>query len=202
MLAAWRPEPAAWVARVARVLPWVFAASVLAADPPPQRVDRSLSGWPVDDFVLLDQSGEPFTQDDLAGRWTLLLLGDRRWGATCSASLAALAGLYRGIAGTKAALTTQVVYVSLDARDAPAELGRYLASYDARFIGVGGPREILNGLAQDLGVSLPSPPAAEDGGAAGSIWLIGPDRVIRARLIPPFDVPRLTAAYLKMRARR
>jgi protein SCO1/2 len=58
-------------------------------------------------------------------------------------------------------------------------------------------------LADDL--RIPYPPqylrAVTPGGQGhvGSIWLIGPDGVIRTELLPPFDVPLLTAAYLKLR---
>jgi hypothetical protein len=34
------------------------------------------------------------------------------------------------------------------------------------------------------------------------MWLIDSDGVIRARLLPPYGVPRLTATYLRTRALR
>jgi hypothetical protein len=34
------------------------------------------------------------------------------------------------------------------------------------------------------------------------LWLIDANGVIRARLLPPYDVPLLTASYLRTRARR
>jgi protein SCO1/2 len=174
---------------------------------PAQSVSFASSGWPIDDFALADQHGNPFTQDRLRGRWTLLLLGDSRCGEPCTSALAALSGLYRRIAATKALETTQVVFLSLDPRDTPAELARYLASYDPRFLGATGPREVLAGIEEDLGVSRGStsgqaPPATGSRNCDGSIGLIAPDGVLRSRQPPPFDVPTLTAEYLKTRVRR
>jgi protein SCO1/2 len=172
---------------------------------PPEQPGDVSAGWPLSDFRLLDQRGAPFTQEGLRGRWTLLLLGDKRCGAPCASALAALSGLCRRIAGTRALETTQVVFVSLDPSDTPAELAGYLAPYDPRFVGATGPSETLAGIAEDLGLPR-APTSGEDNSAGrlpydGSIWLIAPDGVIRLQFLPPFDVPTLTAAYLKTRSR-
>jgi len=111
------------------------------------------------------------------------------------------------IARAKAIKTTQVLFVSLDPeRDTPENLRQYLASFDERFIGVTGSLQTLRGLTGDLGVSVPNPskPASrvDNTSYAGSLVLIGPDGVVRAELLPPFDPLLLTAEYLKTRARR
>lgn len=171
---------------------------------PAQRVSPAAAGWPIGDFALVDQHGDPFTQEGLRGRWTFLLLGDSRCGDPCTAALSALSGLYRRIAGTRALETTQVVFVSLDPRDTATDLARYLAPFDPRFIGASGAAEVLAGLADELGVSSPSRPTSPASGTPsgdGSLWLIAPDGVIRARLLPPFEVVLLTAEYLKTRVR-
>jgi protein SCO1/2 len=174
------------------------------ADRSPQQVNRTSAGWPVGDFALTDHRGVPFTQENLRGRWTLLLLEDGRCGAPCEAALSALAGLYRRIHATAAIRTMQVVLVVSDPHGGPgAQPGQDLARFDPRFIGAQGARPTLQGLAHDLGVSAN---AAASGnvshGEAGSIWVIGPDGILRAELLPPFDVQLLTAEVMKTRARR
>jgi protein SCO1/2 len=167
-----------------------------------QQVDLSSAGWPLGVFALVDQRGSSLTEADLQGRWTFMLLGDGNCGEACAAALSALAGLYRRIGGTQAIETTQVVFVSLDpVGDAPARLARYVELHDPRFIGAAGPRPTLEKLADDLGVSLSPIEPAGAGGYPGSIWLVGPDGVIRVRFLPPYDVPLLTAEYLKTRLR-
>lgn len=169
-----------------------------------QRVSWDFSGWPIGDLALVDHRGASFDNDNLRGRWTLLTIADRRCGDPCSGTVAALAGLLRRIAGAKVIETTQAVLVSLRAEDTAADLARLFSPEEPRLIGVTGPPESLAQLADDLQISYPptsDPQAVTPGGQgqAGSIWLIGPDGVIRAELLPPFDVPLLTAAYLRLR---
>jgi len=190
---------------------WLLAAGpilpALAHHGESQRVNLAAQGWPVDSFTLLDQYGKAFTQDHLQGQWTFVLFGDTHCTQPCTAALSALVAMHQRIAPTEAIKTTQVLFVSLDpARDTPEILRRYLAPFDQRFIGVGGSRQTLRRFTEDLGVSLPNPlqPAAtvDDTSYAGSLVLIGPDGVVRAELLPPFDALLLTAEYLKTRARR
>jgi len=194
--------------RAPHLVAWLLAAAVIggagqpanAEEVPPQRIDDALVGWPLAQFALRDQHGKPFTNARLLGRWTFVLLGDTRCGAPCTASLAALAGLSRRVAGT--AKTPQVLFVSLaPERDTAAVLARHLAAFDPRFVGASGARHVLATLLDDL---VPAAAAAEggrDSAYTGSLFLVGPDGVLRGEFLPPFDVPRLTASYLKMRLR-
>ncbi len=169
-----------------------------------QRVSWDSSGWPIGDLALVDHLGASFDNDNLRGRWTLLAIADSRCGDPCAGTVAPLAGLLRRIAGAKVIETTQVVLVSLRPEDTAADLARLFPFQEPRLIGVTGPPESLAQLADDLQIRDPrtsDSQAVTPGGQghAGSIWLIGPDGVIRAELLPPFDVPLLTAAYLKLR---
>jgi protein SCO1/2 len=130
----------------------------------------------------------------------------------CTDALAALEGLLQRIAPTAAVKTVQVIFVSLDpARDTRALLRDYVLAFDNRFIGATGSRDILRSLLDDTGVadSLPSQPPNESNrqqddrgsGYHGSLVLIGPDAVVRAEYLPPFDVKRLTAEFLITRLR-
>ena len=169
-----------------------------------QRRDPALAGWPLSDFHLLDQRGAPLSLEHLHGWWTFLLVGDSRCARPCTEALSALAGLYARIARTDALATTRVLFVSLDERDTPADLRRFLGRYPSRFIGASGHGR---SLADDLGVPYPEPgrgdpPTGDTVGYDGSIWLVDPEGIIQARMIPPFDVPLLTAEYMRARVRR
>jgi protein SCO1/2 len=173
-----------------------------------QHVSRLAAGWPIDAFTLVDQRGEPFTQQQLQGRWTFVLLGDVRCGEPCTSALSTLAGMYRRIARTEAMKTTQVLFISLDPeRDTATQLRKYLAPFDDRFIGAIGSRQTLQRLTDDMGVSarVPAQPGAISAGSndySGSLLLIGPDGSVRSEFLPPFDVLLLTAEYLKTRVGR
>lgn len=162
---------------------------------PEQPVRRELAGWALASFALTDQDGRPFTQDQLLGHWTFVLLGDvSSCGSTCDAALTALAGLFQRLAPTQKLQSTQVLFVSLDPQDTPPRLRSYLAAYDRRFIGLTGPSATLQQLADDLGANSGQPAHY-----AGSLLLVGPDATVRVEYMPPFDVRRLTAAYLRAR---
>jgi protein SCO1/2 len=173
-----------------------------------QRVSRLAAGWPIDAFTLVDQRGEPFTQQQLQGRWTFVLLGDVRCGEPCTSALSTLAGMYRRIARTEAMKTTQVLFISLDPeRDTATQLRKYLAPFDERFIGAIGSRQTLRRLTDDMGVSArvlaqPRSISAGSNNYSGSLLLIGPDGSVRSEFLPPFDLLLLTAEYLKTRVRR
>jgi protein SCO1 len=196
----------AWGLHLALFVLSIAAAPSLADHRPGQQGKRATAGWPIGDFSLVDQNGSPFVRRNLDGRWTLLVLGDSRCEAGCAAALSATSGLLRRIASTGAIQTTQVVLVSVRPKDTAADMRRLLHPYGAAFIGVTGPSHQLAALADDLGIG--SGALAEQGSDAlgdqahtGSIWLIGPDGVIRTELLAPFDVLLLTAEYLKTRLR-
>lgn len=180
----------------------MFVASPVVADhAPTQSVDATSAGWPLAPFALLDHRGETLSNEWLLGHWTFVLLGDTRCGAPCAAALTTLVGIGTRLAGT--AKRPQVLFVSLaPERETPDTLAAYLAGFDSRFVGATGSQTTLRRLVDDL------TPAAEatavDAAAthyARSLFLIGPDGALRAEFLAPFDVPRITAAYLKGRLR-
>jgi protein SCO1 len=166
-----------------------------------QKVNRELHGWPVGDFTLVDQDRRIFTQERLQGRWTFVLLGDTRCGEPRTAALLAGTGMCRHIARTEVVRTTQMLFVSLDPeRDMPEQLRRYLTPFGENIIGASGTRQSLTHLIDDL--SFSGPARTQPGEYRGSLLLIGPDGIVRGELLPPFDVPLLTACFLKMRIGR
>ena len=176
------------------------------APPEPQRVSRVNEGWPVGDFTLVDQEGNPFTRERLLGRWTFVLFGDARCAESCTAPLSALTGMGERIARTQKLKTTQVVFISV-AGDTPEQLRQFLAPFDDRIVAASGSPQIVRKLADDLGVAdaLPQPssePAARASRYPGLLSLVDPEGVVWGQFLPPFDVMQLTARYLKTRARR
>lgn len=175
------------------------------APPEPQRVSRVNEGWPVADFTLVDQHGNPFTREQLLGRWTFVLVGDAQCAEPCSAALSAMAGMCERIARTQKLQTTQIVFVSV-AEDTPERLRQYLAPFGKRIVGATGAPEAVRELASDLGVEDLPPfvptAAASAGGYPGLLSLVDPDGIVWGQFLPPFDVQQLTARYLKTRVRR
>lgn len=184
---------------------FVGTVPIAAADEvPPQHIDDSLAGWPLAALTLLDQHGAPFTNERLQGKWTFVLIGDTQCGTPCTTALEALAGLSARIAGT--AKIPQVLFISLaPERDTPPVLAAHLRPYDPHFIGTSGAPATLAPLLEDLHPELASAHATgvrpDTPGYRGSLFLVGPDGALRGEFHPPFDVPRFTATYLKLRLR-
>jgi protein SCO1 len=180
-------------------------ATTPAQEPQPtQRVLRASAAWPINDFTLTDQHGQPFTRDRLTGHWTFVLFGDGACAAPCSDALRALDGLFGRIVGAKVGQTTQALFVLMEARPDWADRMRTrLAPFDQRFVAGVGERATVQNLVEDWRVGNAAPsPGEVPGSYSGSLLLVGPDGAVRAEYLPPFDVPLLTADYLKSRLRR
>ena len=134
--------------------------------------------------------------------WSFLYFGYTYCPDICPLTLVEVANLRRQLRIRCENLDARYYLVSVDPqRDTPDALRRYLAPFDARFVGATGSPQTLARLLDDLGAGPDMPPAA-NAGYPGSLILVGPDATVRAQFLPPFDVALLTAAYLKARVRK
>ncbi|MGB5132284.1 MAG: SCO family protein, partial [Steroidobacteraceae bacterium] len=134
---------------------------------------------PLPDFELADQAGRAFGRDRLRGHWTLMFFGFTNCPDVCPTTLATLADVRRKLADLPATEMPDVVLVSVDpARDTPELLGRYVAHFDPRFLGITGPPPSLEVLTRDLGVAFSIGPPSADGNYSvdhsAAIFLIDP----------------------------
>ena len=148
---------------------------------------------PVVEFRLTDQSGQPFTRGELAGKPALVYFGFTRCPDVCPTTLEKLARVVRA-----APLPDlRVVFVSVDPqRDPPPTVGLYVHAFDPGFIGLTGDPKVLTGLAANFGVALnrvelPGGDYTMDHTAA--VFLLDREARIRAIFTPPFDVSALVA---------
>lgn len=168
--------------------------------PPALRFDRGSDGWPVPEFTLTDQHGDALTRQRLLGQWTFVLFGDTRCRARCSDGLRAMAALRERIAGTQVVHSTQLVFVSLDgARDDAKRLAAYVAPYGGELVAATGSAAMLRLVADELGATQRAERAQ---GHDGALVLVGPEGLLRAVYLPPYDVRLLTADYMLKRAKR
>ena len=88
-------------------------------------------------FALVDQTGRPFTADDLAGKPRLLYFGYTSCPDVCPTTLAEIAN-WIGALGADAA-RARFVFVTVDPeRDTVPVLKEYLAAFSPRLIGLTG----------------------------------------------------------------
>jgi protein SCO1/2 len=89
------------------------------------------------DFALVDQDGRAVRDEDLRGRWQLVLLGSTARPESCSTMLAKVAAVLDGLG--PAAERVQAMLITVDPeRDRPAVLKSFLASCDPRILGLTG----------------------------------------------------------------
>jgi len=107
---------------------------------------------PLPQFSLVDQSGKPFTRDNLLGSWHLLFFGFTNCPDICPATLQQLA-----IAGRRVAEQGEtfpgVILVSVDPeRDTPDTLRAYTEHFGDNVVGVTGSVDELRKLTAALGI--------------------------------------------------
>lgn len=100
---------------------------------------------------LVTTDGKEFTQKNFYERWTLVFFGFTHCSNICPASLDVLNKAYTEVKVMHPDL--QVVFISLDPeRDKPAQLEKYLASFNKNFIGASGKLDGLRKLQSQFGV--------------------------------------------------
>lgn len=114
----------------------------------------------IEDFALLDQSGNPFTLADLRGHWSLVFFGFTSCPDVCPNTLYQLQQarqlmLAEDRSADAAADIPRVYFVTVDPeRDTPQKLAAYLSYFDPAFAGLTGSPEQLQALALQLGIAF------------------------------------------------
>ena len=141
-------------------------------------------------FALTDQRGQPFSRDNLRGRWTLLFTGFTNCPDVCPLTIASMAELRRRLARED----LQFVFVSVDPeRDTPEVIRRYLAHFDPGLVGATGPRADIERFTAGLGLAQVVNPGVGDDYTVDhstAFVLIDPE----ARLAGYFSAPHVADA--------
>ena len=160
--------------------------------------------WPdpprLSSFDLIDHRGDPFTADDMRGRWSLVFFGFTNCPDICPTTLDTLAHAYPRLAANAAFRDKgQVVFVSVDPeRDTQAHIAQYVTYFNPAFIGVTAAVVALKALARDLGVLFMQVPQA--GGAytvdhSAGIFVIDPELRLVSVLTPPHNVQTIVTRF-------
>ncbi len=151
--------------------------------------------WPdpprVAEFELTDHDGKPFDRGRLLGRWSMLYFGYTHCPDACPITLTVLREVEKQLERTPSIHERfQGVFVSVDpARDSLEHLGRYVAYFSSRFIGVTGEEERLSAATRGFGVVYRLAEPDESGSYlvdhTSSLLLVDP----RGRLVGVFGLP-------------
>jgi len=168
------------------------AGAAPAADAPAQPALKAGVLSPVMPAPLLaldGTDGKPLNLAAYRGKVVLLAFGFSNCGEVCPITLATLAGARKKLAD--AAKDVQVVYVTVDPeRDTAAQMKKYLANFDASFVGGVGTRAQIDAAQKSYGISSKKIVGADGGytvGHSSSIYMI--DRAGGLRAVMPYGHP-------------
>ena len=151
-------------------------------------------------FELVSDNGQPFTNADLEGKWTLLFPGYTFCPDICPVTMAMLANTYE-LLDEKPKRNLQVVLLTVDPyRDTPERLQQYADYFNPDFRGVtGAMSDLINlGLQLNIAFSVTNPETAGENylvDHSGNIVLINPNGHYHGFFKPPFDPGRLKLTY-------
>ncbi len=129
-------------------------------------------------FDLLDENGNPFDQQDLQGKWSLLFFGYTHCPDICPITLARLNETMSNV-GEDLADHVRVILVTVDPeRDSPEILKAYLGAFNKAFRGLSGEFDQVVVLATQLNIAFGKVPGDESGtylvDHSGSIPVVNP----------------------------
>ncbi|WP_217475563.1 SCO family protein [Stutzerimonas stutzeri] len=158
-------------------------------------------GRDMPDVSLTNQDGEAVSMEQLEGRWNLLFFGYTFCPDICPATLAELRQL-RGKLPEDVNQRLQPILVSVDPeRDTPEQLKKYLDYFGAGFIGLTGPLEDIQTLANAAGVPfIPGDTSKQDYTVdhGANLALIGPDGRLRGFIRAPMRTEKLAEQLRKL----
>lgn len=106
------------------------------------------------EFQLTDQFGNPFTEADLTGYWSIVFLGYTNCPDICPLTMAELKQFYERLDDPEIKDDLRIVMVSVDAeRDTPETMANYVNSFNRDFIGLSGDYDSISNLASQVFVA-------------------------------------------------
>lgn len=112
---------------------------------------------PLSAFKLLDQEGEPFTNESLHGQWNLLFFGYTRCPDICPLTMKELAEFYGQLSQVEQE-KVQVILGSIDPeRDDSATMKDYVGKFNEEFVGITGTRVDMSVLSKQLYIVYSDP---------------------------------------------
>ena len=150
---------------------------------------------PVERFQLVNHQGQPFSDTQLTGHWSLLFFGYTNCPDICPTTLTMLAQVKKLLIGLPALQQPQFIFISVDpARDTTTQLDKYIRFFDEHFIGLTGEQSQLDQLTKSLGAPVIIQKQSElqyTVDHAANLFLINPKAKLTAIFSPPHTTSTL-----------
>ena len=98
----------------------------------------------IPDLTLTDQNSKQWADKDFNGKYTLVHLGFSRCKTDCPITLPLIGDVLKKL--SKDADQLQAVFISIDARDNPKTLKKYMSSFDSRILALSGTQAQVNSI--------------------------------------------------------
>jgi len=160
-------------------------------------------------FQLVDQAGNPFTNQKLRGKWSFVFFGYTSCPDVCPTTLQNLSFIYEQLQEIDE--NSQVLLVSVDPqRDSQSKLAQYIAYFNEDFLALRAEHDKLYPFARSLGlmyaISDTNNSESYQVDHSASLALINPDAKIAAIFkaeqalgeVPSIDSDKLLADYQKI----
>jgi protein SCO1/2 len=159
---------------------------------------------PLQPFVFEDQAGEPYTQENLAGKWTFLFFGYTYCPDICPTTLTVLASVTERLEEPlETTQDVQALFVSVDPQRDKPELAKYLSYFNEDFIGITAGQEKTRALADQFGAMFFKEQEEDSGNYlmahTSSIFLVNPDTEFVATFSPPHDNETIVSQFETIR---
>ena len=145
-------------------------------------------------FSLQQSDGTALTQEDLAGRWTLVFVGFTHCPDVCPTTLAQLASAQKQWEAIPTASRPRVLFVSADPeRDTPEATGAYAHGFHPATLAATAPLPALRDFARSLSLvfmKAPGPSGKPDDYSldhSAALVLLDPQVRMAGVVQPPFD---------------
>ncbi|KAL9709928.1 Cu-binding protein [Leucoagaricus gongylophorus] len=113
---------------------------------------------------LTSSNGEPFTEKNMLGKWSLVYFGFTNCPDICPAELDKVGSVLNKVE-TDLGKIFLPIFISVDpARDTPERIKRYLADFHPSFIGLVGPYDVTKAACKAYRVYFSTPPNADPKG--------------------------------------
>ncbi|MDH5302314.1 MAG: SCO family protein [Gammaproteobacteria bacterium] len=155
---------------------------------------------PLPEFAMLDQNSQPFSKANYEGKWSLVFFGYTHCPEFCPTSMASL----KRLSQQPGFPPTQFVFHTVDPkRDTVETLKDYISYFGNEFTAVTGDKAEIDKFAEPLGVIYDFDEETNPGeyivNHFGALYIIDPKARLRAYMLPPHDVARVSEVYLKVR---
>ena len=184
------PAIVSWLA-LATVLAAAFAAGFFWLAPAPELRYATVLPEPkvLPEFTLVDDQGQPWTNESVSGNWDVLFFGFTHCPDICPASLGTLAAALNKLEA-RGKPRPNAVFVSVDPeRDDVARVGEYAGWFHAEMRGVTGSKAAIDEFAAAAAIGVVRHEANEHGeymvDHTASLVLIDPRGRIAGYISPP-----------------